>query len=278
MSTISLLILGLGYSALQVLEELHTQGIEFQAIATKRDPSSIEGNCKAEVVKFSNDFTIPKTITHILITTPPNAEGDPAYNIFHEQIRKLPNLKWLGYLSATNVYGDHQGAWVDETTPTAPISEHAKNRQEAEQQWQTFAVAHIFRLGGIYGPGRSIIDTIKQGKDQPINKPGQYFSRIHVEDIAGIIITSMLNPTFPGIYNVVDDEPTNQLELYAYAYRKLGLPLKPAIDHDKADLSPMMRSFYQDNKRVNNDKVKQVYNYGLRYPDYRKGLDSLIIE
>ena len=191
---------------------------------------------------------------------------------------EAPALRWIGYLSTVGVYGDHGGAWVDETTPLAPASRRSRERCEAEAAWQAFADARgvplaILRLSGIYGPGRSPFDKLRAGTARRLVKPGQVFNRIHVHDIAGALIHLAASRT-GGVFNVTDDEPAPPQDVVAHAARLGGFPLPPAIDFATADLTPMARSFYGENKRVSNSKLKQS-GYAMIFPTFREGLAAL---
>ena len=224
-----------------------------------------------------------QTATHLLVSTPPGEEGDPALAAYGQALLETPALRWIGYLSTVGVYGDHQGAWIDEDTPTAAPRGRKSARLEAEKAWE--ALAHergvpldVFRLAGIYGPGRSPIDRLRAGDARCIVKPGQVFNRIHVEDIAQTVIAAIRRERRGGgsrIYNVADDEPAPPQDVLLYAAQLIGAPPPPEIPFEKAELSPMARSFYEDNKRVHNTKIKRELGVVLRYPTYREGLQAL---
>lgn len=220
--------------------------------------------------------------THILVSIGPNAEGDPVFRAFGAQIASLaPQLKWLGYLSTTGVYGDHQGGWVDETTLLAPSTKRGQWRCQAESAWQTLANSanlplHIFRLAGIYGPGRGPFAKLRAGTARRIVKPGQVFSRIHVDDIAQVLAASMANPKPGAIYNLCDDDPAAPQDVLAFAAELLGLSVPPAEDFATAEMTPMARSFYAESKMVRNDKIKSELGITLHYPTYAAGLQALL--
>jgi nucleoside-diphosphate-sugar epimerase len=222
---------------------------------------------------FSALTEIPASVTHILASIPPDEKGDPAVQKFSNQLSRP--FQWIAYLSTTGVYGDRQGGWVDEDSELNPGSDRARRRVLAEQQWQTYK-AHVFRLPGIYGPGRSQLDALHDGSARRIVKRGQMFSRIHVEDIAGILAASIARPNPGRIYNVADDEACPPQDVVAYAADLLGMPPPPEVPFAEANLSPMARSFYDDNKRVSNARIKSELGYELRYPNYRAGLRALV--
>lgn len=222
--------------------------------------------------------------THILTSIAPGDDGDPVLAKYSDAItRSAPHLKWVGYLSTTGVYGDHQGGWVDETTPLTPGTKRGRIRVLAESQWQALAKAsglplHIFRLAGIYGPGRGPFEKVRNGTARRIIRPNQYFSRIHVDDIAAVLAASIARPDPGAIYNVADDNPSPPEDVLAEAARLLSMPLPPEVPYDEAELSPMVRSFYAESKRVANERIKRDLGVVLTYPDYRSGLAGLLSE
>ena len=194
-----------------------------------------------------------------------------------QDLRTVPTLRWAGYLGTTAVYGDRQGGWVDEETPLEPTLARADRRARAEAAWQGSGLpVHIFRLAGIYGPGRNAFTNLRDGTARRIVKPGQVFSRIHVEDIATILEASMAQPRPGRIYNVCDDEPAPPQDVVAYAARLLGIEPPPEQAYETAQLSPMARTFYKDNRRVRNARIKEELGVRLAYPTYREGLQSLL--
>ena len=221
--------------------------------------------------------------THVLLSIPPDAEGDPALDRHGTDIAAIEGLEWIGYLSTTGVYGDTGGAWVDESAPLAPTGPRGKRRLEAERGWLALGqehglAVHIFRLAGIYGPGRNALATVRRGEAKRIAKPGQVFSRIHVADIAQVLAASIAKPRAGAIYNVCDDEPAPGADVVAHACSLLGVAPPPLTPLEDADLSPMARSFYDDNRRVSNARIKAELGVTLRYPNYRAGLSALLAE
>jgi nucleoside-diphosphate-sugar epimerase len=236
-----------------------------------------DGKVNHQIFGEAIDFS---AITHLLLSIPPEEAGDPALLRYHAALRAAPHLRWIGYLSTTGVYGDHGGALVDETTPLSPTSDRARRRVRAERAWLDFAAekgitAQVFRLAGIYGPGRSVLDDIRAGTARRIVKPGQLFSRIHVEDIAAVLLAAMDGTSAAPIFNVCDDEPAAPSEVVAFGCGLLGVDPPPEIPLEKAELSPMALSFWVDNKRVDNRLMKQELGVTLRYPTYREGLSAL---
>ena len=277
--TQSLFSFGHGYSARAVSKQLDP-GI-WRVIGTTRDPSQLEfiRDSGAEPNVWPGEAPDLDGITHLLVSTAPTAEGDPVLAQLRDEIAaRASQFKWVGYLSTTAVYGDHQGDWVDETTPPAPTAERGRWRVRAEIQWSDIPdlPLHIFRMAGIYGPGRGPFSKLKRGGLRRIIKAGQVFSRIHVDDIVQVLIASMARPDPGAIYNVCDDEPVPPQDVIGYAAELQGLPMPPAVPFDEADLPPMARSFYNENKRVRNDKIKTDLGVSLLYPNYRIGLESLM--
>jgi nucleoside-diphosphate-sugar epimerase len=218
---------------------------------------------------------------HILLSIPPDENGDPVLRLHLDHILASgPSFRWIGYLSSTSVYGDRGGGWVDESAPLVPSSERAARRVHVEQQWlglsRTHGLpVHIFRLAGIYGPGRNQLLSIRAGTARAIVKPGQVFSRIHVEDIAGVLEASMAMPRPGRIYNLCDNEPAPPENVMAYAAELMSAPPPPQVDIAMAGLSPMALSFYEDSKRVCNRRIREELGYRLLYPTYREGLTAL---
>ena len=219
--------------------------------------------------------------THVLISIPPDLEGDAALRHFREDLASLTGLVWIGYLSTVGVYGDWQGQWVDETSSPRPISERSLRRVHAERAWAQFARdtgrrVETFRLAGIYGPGRSPFAALRAGTARRIDRPDQVFSRIHVDDLAGVLLASIARPRPGAVYNVCDDEPAAPEAVIAHAASLLELPAPPLVPFEAAALSPMARSFWDDNKRVSNALIKAELGVVLRYPNYRAGLAAIL--
>lgn len=276
-----LLCFGFGFSARTFAARLDRR--VWKISATSRDAAGIAG-IEAQGfhgLLFDNTLRIAPDVTHLLISAPPGEKGDPVLQLFGEQLRRLSKqLKWVGYLSTTGVYGDRGGDWVDEDSPLEPTTARGERRLEAERSWlrlhSDFGLpVHLFRLAGIYGPGRNTLLNVRDGSAKCIIKPGQIFSRIHVEDIAGVLAASIAKPNPGRAYNVCDDEPCPPQEVVAYAADLLGLPVPPEIPFEDAALSPMAKSFYADSKRVSNKRIKTELGYRLIYPNYRNGLRAL---
>ena len=278
---------GLGFSAQTLAERLAAKG--WQIAGTARDVGKISHLAEHgyEIAQYSGEAgnsALPKVLhgtTHLLHSIPPGPAGDPVLEHYRGEIAKLSSLDWIGYLSTVGVYGHQEGRWVDETTPPRPNSARTEARVQAEQTWlefgrETGVPVQIFRLAGIYGPGRSVFDKLKAGTARRIKKDGQVFSRIHVEDIASVLEGSIARPHAGAIYNVADDEPAAPDEVVAYAAKLIGVEPPPEIDFVEADLTPIARSFYEGSRRIGNQRIKSELGVTLRYPTYRDGLASLL--
>lgn len=279
---------GLGYSATALGRRLLKEG--WTVSGTVREPEkAVSLRAQGFIVHlFDENHPLPESAfadaSHVLISVPPDATGDPVLHAFEIGLAHIAvRWHWLGYLSTTAVYGDRGGGWVDEETPLQPASERARHRVAAERNWQDFAARtgaplHIFRLAGIYGPGRNALASLRNGTARRIDKPGQVFSRIHVDDLATVLSASMTHPHAGAIYNVCDDQAAPQHEVVSYAAKLLGIappPLEPFGEAAKT-MSAMARSFYAESKRVRNDKMKRELGVTLRYPAYREGLAQLL--
>jgi nucleoside-diphosphate-sugar epimerase len=272
----SLFCFGLGYSARALADRLRARG--WTVTGTSRDGAG-------GTIAFDGERDLPGDaldgVTHVLVSAPPDARGDPVLRRCRDElVARAHQLAWVGYLSTTGVYGDHGGGWVDEETPRAPLSERAERRAEAEDDWLALArdhgvPVHVFRLAGIYGPGRNQLEAVANGTAKRIIKPNQVFSRIHVTDIAGVLEASIANPNPGRVYNVADDEPAPPQDVVAFAAELLGRPAPPEVPFEEAELSPMGRSFYAESKRVDNRRIKRELGYTLVYPTYREGLTAL---
>ena len=219
--------------------------------------------------------------THLLISASPAEDGDPVLTELRDEIaQRASQFAWVGYLSTTGVYGDHQGDWVDENTPLPPATKRGIARVEAEAAWASIPnlPLHIFRLAGIYGPGRGPFSKVRNGTARRIIKKGQIFSRTHVADIARVLAASINKPNPGAAYNVCDNDPAPPEDVIAYAAELLGLPVPPAVDYDTAEMTPMARSFYAESKKVRNDRIKDELGVELLYPDYKSGLKALLAQ
>lgn len=284
--TTRLFIFGLGYSGLEIAKLAQTSGWTVAGTCTTPDKAEKLRALGIETHLFDGSAALAAAAigdaSHILCTIAPDPSDDPALRTCSAL---LGGARWLGYLSTTGVYGDRAGGWVDETMPPQPTQPRSIQRLAAERAWQALAAetgAHldIFRLPGIYGPGRSTIDQVKAGTARRIDKPGQFFSRIHVADIAASVMAAMTRSAPGGTYNIADDLPAPNSEVVAYAFELLGRPVPPAIPWEKAApaMSEMARSFYAESRRVKNERFKRDLGVTLRYPTYREGLRAIASE
>ncbi|WP_294229254.1 SDR family oxidoreductase [uncultured Shimia sp.] len=278
----TLLSLGHGYTAQALAIRLLPQG--WTILGTYRDPAQ-EAELRAQGItplQWPIDLdTALKDVTHVLTSIRPDKDGDPVLRLGKDALLKAaPNLEWIGYLSTTGVYGDMDGGWVDEDTPLDPGGLRGKMRVLAEAEWQALPELplHIFRLAGIYGPGRGPFAKLRNGTARRIIKKNQVFSRAHVEDIAQVLEASMKAPNAGQIYNVCDDSPAPPQDILAYAAELLGMDPPPEIPFEEAEMSPMARSFYSDSKRVRNDRIKEELGVVLKYPNYRDALKAMLDE
>ena len=278
---------GLGYVALALAGALMAEG--WRVAGTCRSEEKRRRLSGIDAHLFDRDRPLADAraalagTTHLLASAPPGDDGDAALNHHGPDITAIDTLEWVGYLSTTAVYGDHGGRWVDEETPLGPSGERGRRRAEAERGWldlwETFGVpVHSFRLAGIYGPGRSALDQARAGTAKRVDKPGQVFSRIHVDDIVATLRASIARPHGGRAYNVCDDHPAPPAEVIAYACKLVGVEAPPLVRFEDAGLSPMARSFYADNKRVRNGRIKRELGVRLAYPDYEAGLRALAKE
>ncbi|KIC18158.1 SDR family oxidoreductase [Leisingera sp. ANG-DT] len=269
----TLLCLGFGYTARALAPRLMAAG--WRVIGTSREVAAADG---VEMITWPGQDVLLDGVTHVLNSIGPNADGDPVLAAMGDRIATAPDLEWVGYLSTTAVYGHHDGAWVDEETPVKPSSQRGDWRALAEMQWQAIPdlPLHIFRLAGIYGPGRGPFAKLMAGKARRIIKPGQVFSRIHVDDIAQVLAASIAQPRPGAIYNVCDDDPAPPQDVLGHAAELLGLPMPAEVPFDEAGMTPMARSFYGENKRVRNRRIKDELGVELLYPTYREGLRAVL--
>ena len=277
----TLLSIGHGYSAQALAKRLLPQG--WRIVGTTRSADKMDEIAATGVEPFvwpgADLGALLASFPNILVSAGPGPDGDPVLNAAYDDIaRAAPDLRWLGYLSTTGVYGDHGGGWVDENTPLTPSTKRGQARVEAEVRWQGIPdlPLHIFRLAGIYGPGRGPFAKVRAGTARRIIKDGQVFSRIHVDDIALALDLSLHSPAPGAIYNLCDDDPAPPQDVIAHAAELLGVPVPPAIAIDDADMTPMARSFYAESKKVRNDLIKNTLGWSPTYPTYRAGLKAML--
>ena len=278
-----LLIFGLGYSGTAVAQAAIAAG--FHVTATSRDPGGLKPPHGVHLIHFDDAVSVLGTITHVLATAPPGEVGDPVMANVGRDLMEAPHLRWAGYLSTTGVYGDRQGDWVDENSSVLAESPRAQRRIAAELTWATLAdhvAVDLFRVAGIYGPGRSVFDDLRSGRARRVIKPGHAFGRIHRDDIAGAVVAAMQQNRPPGVrvLHLADDQPEESAVVIEHAARLLGRPIPPAIAYEDAvaGMGEMARSFWADNRKVASRLTQAQLQYHWRYPTYREGLASILAE
>ncbi len=276
-----LLSLGHGYSARALAARLVPEGWHIVGTTRSADKMAQIAATGVEPVQWPGSDLAPliAEFPNILISAGPSPDGDPVLAQLRDTIaRAASGIRWLGYLSTTGVYGDRNGGWVDEHTALTPSTSRGQARVAAEAAWQAIPdlPLHVFRLAGIYGPGRGPFAKVRNGTARRIIKQGQVFSRIHVEDIASGLELSLNAPNSGAIYNMCDDAPAPPEDVIGHAAELLGMPVPPAVAFEDAEMTPMARSFYAESKRVRNDLIKRELGWVPRYPDYRSGLAALL--
>jgi len=278
---------GLGFSSQMAAKALQTGSNGVGVSGTVRSPDKAQTLKSGGIGAHVFDSTAPgatlgpdlRRSSHVIFSIAPGADGDAALLHHRADLDAAPDLQWLCYYSTVGVYGDFGGAWIDETAPLVPRNDRSDRRVLAEQAWRDYARQRgvplaIFRLAGIYGPGRSTFDKLRDGTSRRIVKPGQVFNRIHVEDI-GRVTALAAAAKLDGTFNLSDDEPTPPQVVIEHAAEMLGMAPPPAHDFATAEMTPMQRSFYADNKRVSNGAIKQALGIELLYPSYREGLAAI---
>jgi nucleoside-diphosphate-sugar epimerase len=275
---------GLGYSARRLAERLLAAGWQVSGTcrSAEKQAELRRSGIAAEI--FDRTHPVPdlarhlRAATHLLSSVPPDDAGDPVIDCHGPDIdRAAAHLAWTGYLSTTGVYGDRGGGWVDESSALLPSGARGRRRLQAEHAWLARSQpAHLFRLAGIYGPGSSALDAVRAGRARRVVKAGQVFSRIHVDDIVNVLRASMARPNPGAAYNVCDDDPAPPADVVLFASELLGVAPPPEVPYETAELSPMARSFYDDNKRCRNDRIKRELGVTLAFPDYRIGLKAIL--
>ena len=275
----TLLSLGHGLTAQTLAARLIPQG--WRVIGTTRKAEKAEAMRAAGVEPLMWPCDISQALneaSHVLTSAGPDEDGDPILRMSGDLIRAARHLAWVGYLSTTGVYGDQNGGWVDETSPTEPATIRGQRRVLAEKEWLSIEglPVHVFRLAGIYGPGRGPFMKLRRGMAQRVIKENQVFSRTHVDDIAQVLEISMNNPNPGRIYNVCDDDPQPPEIVLEYAAKLIGVPVPPPVPFEQAKLSPMARSFYSDSKRVSNQRIKDELGVKLIHPDFKSTLHAML--
>jgi nucleoside-diphosphate-sugar epimerase len=279
---------GLGYSSLATARAIHEiLGPDIPIAGTTRTVDGAEALADTACRIHVFDGIVPgetlaedlRQATHLIVSIPPDETGDAALNLHRDSLDAATNLEWIGYFSTVGVYGDFGGAWIDETAPTRPLNARSRIRVEIEEQWRNYAASRglpllVLRLAGIYGPGRSAFDKLRDGTARRIVKPGQVFNRIHVEDI-GRVTQLAAARHLAGTFNLADNEPAPPQDLVTYAAKLMGVPPPPETPFETAQMTEMARSFYLDNKRVSNRAIRTALGIELLYPTYRDGLNAI---
>jgi len=276
---------GLGYTALALARALQAEG--WQLAGTTRSPEK-QARLRTmgiEAYLFDRDRSLDapsaalEGTTHLLTSIAPDEAGEPVLDHHLADLERVASLEWAGYLGTTGVYGDRDGEWVSEADPVAPTMPRTRRRVLAEGRWLASGLpVHVFRLAGIYGPGRgrNALEVVRAGTARRIVKPGQMFGRVHVDDIVQVLRASIARPNPCAIYNVADDEPAPPQDVIAFACELLGVEPPPEMAFEDAELSPMARSFYMDNRRIDNRRIKGELGVRLRHPGFREGLSTIL--
>ena len=282
----NILIIGLGYSAGFFARAALARGWEVTGTVRSAEKAAELSRAGIRTLVFGGfavSSALAKAVVEadaVLVSVQPAEDGDPALGPLRAALIAAPNLRWIGYLSTIGVYGDQGGAWIDEDTPPAPTNARTRQRADIEEAWLQLGrdsgkPVQVFRLSGIYGPGRNAIAKLREGRAMRLIKPGQVFNRIHVDDIAGVLMAPLAKPRQGAIYNVTDDEPAPPQDVITFAAELTGLEAPPEIPFEQAKLAPMAASFYGESKRVSNALVKREFGYAFRYPTYREALRAL---
>jgi nucleoside-diphosphate-sugar epimerase len=275
------LILGMGWSGCVLATQLQARGVH--VVGTVRDPSSAPDDGLLRHQLHADTPPSPALLDEItqteavLCSVPPDAEGDPALRPLLPALHESPALRWVGYLSSTSVYADRAGGWINETSVADATETTGVRRLLAEAQWLALAeqrgiASAVFRLPGLYGPGRNALLQLAEGRARHVIRPGLAFNRLHVEDLAAVIIASMQRPAHRGLYLPSDDEPAPPQDVLAFAAKLGGFAMPPAVAWDDPTLSPTLRRFYESNKRIDSRGTRQALGWKPRFPTYREGL------
>ena len=278
------LIIGMGWSGRVLAARLQAQGVQVEG--TVRDPASAPDDGLQRFQLRADAARSPallNAITHadaVLCSVPPDAEGDPALRLLHDALRDSASLRWLGYLSSTSVYGDRDGGWIDEHSAADATEPAGMQRRLAETQWRALAdtrgiASAVFRLPGLYGPGRNALLQLSQGRARHVVRPGLVFNRLHVEDLATVVIAAMRRPTANALYLPSDDEPAPSQDVLAFAAQLGGFAMPPAVAWDDPSLSATLRRFYQSDKRIDSRGTREALDWTPQFPTYREGLTDL---
>lgn len=276
---------GLGYTALALARRLLAEGWSVAGTTRSAERQTRLAADGIDVQLFDRDRPLMDAAaalagtTHVLTSIPPDEIGEPVLDHHLADLRRSATLQWVGYLGTTGVYGDRGGAWVSEGDAVAPTMTRTRRRAAAEDRWLGSGLpVHVFRLAGIYGPGpgRNALEAVRTGTARRIVKPRQVFGRVHVDDIVQVLCASIAMPNPGAVYNVADDEPAPPQDVITFACELLGVAPPPEVPYAEAELSPMARSFYADNRRIANGRIKSELSVRLRYPTYREGLRAIL--
>jgi nucleoside-diphosphate-sugar epimerase len=278
---------GYGYTAAALAAHLRLQGWDIAGTTTDPDKRAVMHDSGIDAYLFDHSHPICHParafdgVTHVLFSIPPEEGCDPAFEQHAGDLLQLRGLEWAGYLSTTGVYGNRDGAWVDEMSSCQPTSKRGEMRLRAEQQWRSLRETydfplHVFRLSGIYGPGRSAIESVRAGTAQRIEKPGHEFNRIHLDDIVQTLAASIAQPHPGAIYNLADDQPAPSSDVIDFACALTGCEPPQSRPYQESEMAPIVRSFYADNKRVKNVRIKEELGVTLLHPDYKSGLSACL--
>lgn len=282
-----LLALGCGYSAKRLARTLLADGWMVSGTSRSDDGCAVLKDLGITPWLFDGSASLPDQafdrVSHILVSVPPGPDGDLSLTLHRERLLNAPDLTWIGILSTTGVYGDAKGAWIDEDFPPAPLTEANERRLEMERGWLEFAAAsgksvQIFRLPGIYGPGRSPFARLRAGQAKRLIKKGQVFNRIHVDDIVAACLAGMNKPTAGPVFHIADGVPASSSDVLSHAAELLGMPPPPAMPLEEADLPPMALHFYQECKRLDISRARAELGFAPRYANYREGLKAILAE
>jgi nucleoside-diphosphate-sugar epimerase len=283
------LFFGLGFSSQKTAQFMHASGQFVDTLGTVRTAAKANTltDCYHRALLFDGTQKGPDVgpalksgITHVILSIAPDENGDPVLRHHRAELDAAEDLQWLCYYSTVGVYGDFGGEWIDETVPLVPRNMRSDYRVIAEQQWRDYAAERglpltILRLAGIYGPGRSTFDKLRDGTARRVIKPGQVFNRIHVEDIARVTLLAA-EQRLNGTFNMADDEPAPPQDVIAYAAGLIGMDVPPDLPFETTEMTPMQKSFYRDNKRVSNRVIKAALGIEMLYPNYRAGLAQVL--
>ncbi len=278
------LVLGLGYSGRHVAALLRAQGVACSGTVREPDAAAEDGVVRHRLVAGQPvDDALREAIRSaeaVICTVPPDDAGDPALRLVAEALRASAVLRWVGYLSSTAVYADREGGWIDESSVADAVDDTARRRLLAEAQWRGFArdkgvASAVFRLPGIYGPGRNALVQLAEGRARHVLRPGLVFNRLHVEDLAAVVVAAMGHPG-EALYLPADDEPAAPQEVLAFAAKLGGFAMPPAVAWDAPSVSPALRRFYASNKRIDSRGTREALGWKPKFATYREGLQDAI--